>query len=137
MSIESTLKEQKPIIYPELVMMIALWLAKPLVLKLSVEHISELFTLEDIENFPIRPVAMKRMPGGVFSEDVASFFGRLESSGFARESTDISGTVILTSLGLELISKDIDEAETEIGAYILRNLTCVIFQHLYLKFHGK
>ncbi len=75
----------KPRVSPEAAMALTLWLADAVGLRLDTEEISEvLFRLGQEKRYEPPYSAMRKVPGGVFSEDVAQWTGRLIFSGYTR-----------------------------------------------------
>jgi len=68
---------------PEAVMAIALFEAGTAGKGLEIEDISRLFVVLQERGLSVGKVALRRVPRGVYSEDVEAFVGRLEEAGYA------------------------------------------------------
>jgi hypothetical protein len=91
---------------PETVMACAIksaWLANEAVL---IENVSRLFAdLRRAGVEEVGPVALRRMPHGLYSEDVEAFFGRLLAGRFATATSPLR----INDEGLQLCQELIDE----------------------------
>ena len=75
---------------------------------LLIEDVSELFGKIRERGLPVERVALRRIPGGLYSEDVEAFVGRLLAAGYASARSPI----IVHDRGLE-ICKEIVKEELE------------------------
>jgi len=94
------------ILSPETVMACAIKTARSKSKPVLIEEVSALFgklRAEKVEE--VGPVALRRVPHGVYSEDVEAFFGRLLASGFA----EARSPLIVYPEGLRLCQELIDE----------------------------
>lgn len=74
---------------PEVVMAIAVINAKRRGEKLQVADISERFLELQAKGLDVGDVALRKIPGGVYSEDVEAFVGRFLAAGFAKARSPI------------------------------------------------
>ena len=68
---------------PEAIMACAVLRATTAKQDLLIEHISDLFVQIREKGLEVEKVALRRIPGGVYSEDVEAFVGRLLAAGYA------------------------------------------------------
>jgi hypothetical protein len=77
------------LISPEAVMAMEILNADRQGRKLEIEDISKQFVDLQGQQIPIREVALRTVPTGVYSEDVEAFIGRLLAVGYARARSPI------------------------------------------------
>ena len=91
---------------PEVVMACAIVAAKHANQPVLIENVSGLFAkLRQEKIDEVGPVALRRLPNGLYSEDVEAFFGRLLAGGFAEARSPLD----VTEQGLELCRELLDE----------------------------
>jgi hypothetical protein len=94
------------ILAPETVMACAIKIAAHTHEPVLIEEVSGLFaTLRREQIEEVGKVALRRVPHGLYSEDVEAFFGRLLASGFATARSPLT----VNDQGLQLCQELIDE----------------------------
>jgi hypothetical protein len=76
-------------ISPEAVIAIEVLKAQQEGRKLEIEDISRHFLELQSQAIPLRPVSLRTVPDGVYSDDVEAFVGRLLAAGYARARSPI------------------------------------------------
>jgi hypothetical protein len=97
---------------PVAVMAMAVWdkKAKDINAQLEIEDISRLFAELREKGLEVKNVALRRVPGGLYSEDVEAFIGGLLAGGYATVSSPITikpeGLVICEEIIARAYKKD-------------------------------
>lgn len=107
---------------PEVVMACAIIAAQHAKEPVLIENISSLFAKLRKENVvDVGKVALRRIPRGLYSEDVEAFFGRLLAGGFATARSPLT----LNEQGIQLCLEMIEE-ESQSHPEALRRVTEVL-----------
>jgi hypothetical protein len=107
---------------PEVVMACAIVAAKRAGQPVRIENVSGLFAkLRQEKVDDVGKVALRRIPRGLYSEDVEAFFGRLVSGGFATARSPID----VNERGIQLCLEMINE-ETESNPEALQKVADVL-----------
>jgi hypothetical protein len=80
---------QEPVA-PETIMALALLKARNSGTPIRIEDVSSLFGEARKRGLEMEKVALRRVPGGLYSEDVEAFAGRLFAAGYARARSPIT-----------------------------------------------
>ncbi|MEX1063879.1 MAG: hypothetical protein WD898_00935 [Candidatus Paceibacterota bacterium] len=94
------------------VMATSLYLAEVFSRRLSVEDLSAILHGLEEEGLDVEPVAMRRVPGGVYSENVAHWIGMLEAFGCGRADS-CTKPIELNSSGWQIVHEIISKERTQ------------------------
>ncbi|MGB6941803.1 MAG: hypothetical protein WBE37_05380 [Bryobacteraceae bacterium] len=85
--LEAVMKEM---VTPETIIALALLKARATGTSIRIEDVSALFGEARKRGLELEKVALRRVPGGLYSEDVEAFAGRLFAAGYAKARSPIT-----------------------------------------------